>query len=193
LNEPSKICSLAGLSDDELLGRARGGDREAFGELIGRYQEMVFAMLVKKVRDRELAMDLAQESFVRAYKGLDGFKAESKFSSWLVRIALNRATSHFSSKQYKDSSRKIKDSEKFFESLETPDSGSQELEFKSKILWQGVEKLDSIYSQVLFLRAVENKSYREISEILEIPLGTVKSRMNTGINTLRKSLRGKVR
>jgi RNA polymerase sigma-70 factor (ECF subfamily) len=181
------------MSDDELVNRAREGNQEAFGELIARNQEVVFAMLIRKVRDKDLALDLAQESFVRAYKGLDRFKGEAKFSSWLVRIALNRATSHFSSKQYKDSSRKIKDSERFFESLETPDSGSQELEFKSKLLWQGVEKLDSIYSQVLFLRAVENKSYREISEILEIPIGTVKSRMNTGINALRKSLGGKVR
>lgn len=192
MNKPSKICDLTGMSDDELVSRAREGNQEAFGELIARNQEMVFAMLVRKVRDRDLALDLAQESFVRAYKGLDRFKGEAKFSSWLVRIALNRATSHFSSKQHKDSSRQIKDSERFFESLETPDSGSQELEFKSKILWQGVEKLDSIYSQVLFLRVVENKTYREISEILEIPIGTVKSRMNTGINALRKSLGGKV-
>jgi len=179
------------LSDDELVVRAKSGDSEAFSLLIQRHQGMVFSIIMRQVRDREVAKDLAQESFIRAYKYLDSFRGDSKFSTWLTRIALNRTSSWYSSEQYIVSTRKIASSKNFFENLAMPDSDSLEQEIKLKLLTAALGKLSPDYREVIHLRTVEQKSYKEIAEILEIPLGTVKSRMNMGVIKLRRSLGGK--
>jgi RNA polymerase sigma-70 factor (ECF subfamily) len=170
----------------ELISRIARGDTDAFTEIVLLHQDLVYAMIMRQVGDKTVASELAQETFIRAYKGLHQFKQKSKFSSWLTRIALNVCHTHFSSRNYKNNLLTIPISSV----AEMPASGSNmDQEVIHQRLRIAVSQLKKKYRDVITLHTFEGRSYSEISEILKIPTGTVASRINYAVNVLRQDLK----
>ncbi|MDI6808831.1 MAG: RNA polymerase sigma factor [Candidatus Eisenbacteria bacterium] len=168
-------------SDSELLSRSKKGDKEAFGELVLRYERVIYFLCLKAVGDHDEASDLAQSVFVRAYMALSGFKEESSFKTWLYQIAINLTKNY-----WRDRARKRK-SELAPESLvEEPAtlerlSGEDTLSF----VWSEAMKLPEKQRAALILRADKGLSYKEIAKILNTREGAVKVNYHHAVRKLR--------
>jgi RNA polymerase sigma-70 factor (ECF subfamily) len=157
----------------ELIALAQGGDRRAFGELVLRHQKGVVNVAYRMCGDTQLAEDMAQEAFIRAWQKLPGYKLRSPFRNWLYRIVTN-ATLDVLRRE-----REIVDIEAF--PLAGPGKGleaSIEAKDRAVSVRQAVLALPPSSRGVLVLREYEGLSYKEISETLDIPIGTVMSRLN---------------
>lgn len=174
----------------QLISLAKSGDKDAFCLLAKEHQERVFHTLRKMLKSSELAEDLTQEVFLKAFKGISSFKEEAKFSTWLTRIALNEASNYFKSKTYREKKETVDNSVNFFETLSAPKPEEADYQLRLQQVKVKLGDLKPKYRDVIVLYSIKGQSYKEISEILEIPLGTVKSRMNMALNILRKELGG---
>jgi RNA polymerase sigma-70 factor (ECF subfamily) len=172
-------------TDQEVVRRARGGEEAAHRELLRRYQGPVFSLIYRMVRDRALAEDLAQETFVKALNALDSYRPEFKFSSWLFKIANNVAIDHLRRRQLETLSldgspdaltpREVDESRPIVpDRAETP---LQEVEARElgAAIEQAIGKLRPEYRACIILRHIEDRPYEDIAEILNLPLGTVKT------------------
>lgn len=178
----SKEASKA--ADIEMILAIRKGDAVAYQGLVEKYQNRVYNLIYGMVRNREDARDLTQDSFVKAYQKLDSFRLEASFYTWLYRIAMNvsidfirkakrRGTTEF------DEGVAVKESDGGISESHHQDSPSKELERKqlySKIM-TALQKLPEDQRQAVLLRELEGFSYKEISDIMGIPEGTVMSRL----------------
>ena len=182
--------------DRAALERAKSGDREAFGNLVGKYQDSIVNLILRLVGNYDIAVELAQESFLKAYRGLSKFRLKSSFFTWLYRIATNVALSHRRSEKVRSQAREFTMEEEQLERLEekgNPGSNpAQTLEEKERqvIIQQALITLEASLRQAVVLRDAEGLSYEEISQVLELPLGTVKSRIHRGRVQLREKLMG---
>lgn len=167
----------------ELITQAQRGDRRAFGELIRRHREGVVNVVYRMCGDAHLAEDAAQEAFIRAWRHLPKFRPRSPFRNWLYRIATNVAL---------DVLRRERPTIGLDElSLASSAKGPQERveqEERGEQVRRAVLALAPGSRTVLVLREYEGLSYREIAETLEIPIGTVMSRLNYARKCLRESL-----
>ena len=173
------------LADDEAVARVKAGDREAFASLLRRYQDKVYSIVSNYVGAGEDALDLTQEAFVKAYSQLPRFKGQSSFYTWLYRIAVNAA---LDSLRHTPQSRFVD-----FENLSMPDpQAGPETELLQKERSQAVQKAIAMLPEssrsVLVLREYGGLSYQEISASLDIPLGTVMSRLNYARQRLKENL-----
>ena len=184
------------MTDAELVERALAGDagsQDAYADLLARYERPVFTLILRMVRDRTLAEDLAQDAFVKAFGRLGTYDSASKFSSWLFKVAHNTAIDHLRRRdldtvsldapmgdEHDAAPRTIED-----ETGETP-SGAAERADLSRALTRAVERLRPEYRQVVLLRYQAGLEYAEIVEATGFPLGTVK----TYIHRARKELAG---
>ena len=188
----------AGLSDQEVVLRARAGQEAAYRELIRRYERPVFALLFRMVRDRELAEDLAQETFVKALNAIDSYRPEFKFSSWIFKIANNAAIDHLRRRELDTLSL---DGSPHAETPEAMQATALQIgarqespldTVEAKELGGAIEEaigaLRPEYRSCILLRHVEGRAYEEIAEILNLPLGTVKTYIHRARNELRHSL-----
>jgi RNA polymerase sigma-70 factor (ECF subfamily) len=167
------------------VAHARAGSEAACRELIRRYERPVFSLLYRMVRDRELAEDLAQETFVKVLNALDSYRPEFKFSSWIFKIANNAAIDHLRRRQPEtlslDGAPDATTGDRLeATSLKLPDRGEsplQELEARElgSLIEQAIGRLRPEYRACIVLRHLEDRSYEEIAEILDLPLGTVKT------------------
>lgn len=179
----------------ELLERARKGDSQAFGVLVERYQRRVANVALAVVHNQEDALELAQETFVRAYENLDKFESRSSFSTWLYRIAANLAID-FWRREGRHVVLRGEDAENEMRRLPTEHGDSYRAARRSELsdrLSKALEELTPEHRAVILLREVEGLSYDEISEVLQIPRGTVMSRLHyarTRLRTLLKDLAG---
>jgi len=180
--------------DDErdLVRRAKLGDREAFGVLVQRYQQRVVGVARALVHNPDDAMELGQETFIRAFQNLRSFEGRSSFSTWLYRIASNLAIdwrrregryviAH--GEEAENELRKIPSSQG--DSFRT--MVREELSAKVRA---ALKELTAEHRQVILLREMEGLSYEEISEILSCPKGTVMSRLHYARDHLRSLLKG---
>ena len=194
----SSSTEWAGLSDQEVVLRARSGREAAYRELIRRYERPVFALLFRMVRDRELAEDLAQETFVKALNAIDSYRPEFKFSSWIFKIANNAAIDHLRRRELDTLSL---DGSPHAETPEAMQATALQIgarqespldTVEAKELGSAIEaaigSLRPEYRSCILLRHVEGRAYEEIAEILNIPLGTVKTYIHRARNELRVSL-----
>lgn len=171
----------------DLIQRWQGGDLEAFEMLFIRYKDMVFRTSLLMVGDEHHAEDMLQETFVKVYKSKDKFKGdENGFKQWLYRVTVNICIDHHRGKSSSVSSLEQM-SEEGFEPAEADSQASFGLEEKDAI-WQAMKFLDDKHRSVVLLKYFHELSYGEIARILDISVGTVKSRLNTAIKTLRKVL-----
>jgi RNA polymerase sigma-70 factor, ECF subfamily len=179
----------------ELIERARKGDSQAFGVLVERYQRRVANVALAVVHNQEDAIELAQETFVRAYENLDKFESRSSFSTWLYRIAANLAID-FWRREGRHVVLRGEDAENELRRLPTDRGDSFKAASRSELserLSKALEELTPEHRAVILLREVEGLSYDEISEVLQCPRGTVMSRLHyarTRLRTLLKDLAG---
>ncbi len=192
----SEAAARAG-SIPALVKQAQEGDDDAFGMLVGEYQDKIYNYLSRMLHDPTEAEDVAQEVFIRAYENLAGFRAASSFQTWLYRIASNLAIDAARARNRRSSGtfsldRPIEtDDGELGRELRAPGRGpageveSAELQ---QIVAAGIGQLSPKLRSVITLYDVEGLSYKEIAEILGCPVGTVKSRLFNARNQLREIL-----
>jgi RNA polymerase sigma-70 factor (ECF subfamily) len=185
-------------SDKELVRLSQKGDERAAHELVSRFERPVFSQVQRMVRDRELAEDLAQEAFVRAFDRIDQYDPSYKFSSWLFKIAHNLTIDHLRKKELDTVSihgapdaTTPDEQEATAVTLESRQERPDE-RFEAEALGQEIEaaigELRPDYREAVLLRHVQGHSYREIAEIMDVPLGTVKTYIHRARNELQDKL-----
>jgi RNA polymerase sigma-70 factor, ECF subfamily len=191
-------AELAQKTDQEIVVLARAGEEAAYRELIRRYERPLFSLLFRMVRDRELAEDLAQETFVKALNAIESYRPEFKFSSWIFKIANNAAIDHLRRRELDTLSLEGSPQAETPEAIEATAlqiGGRQEsplAEVEARELGSQIEaaiaQLRPEYRSCILLRHVEGRAYEEIAEILNLPLGTVKTYIHRARNELRQAL-----
>ncbi len=181
------------LSDERLVELSLDGDEEAFGVLVRRYQRRLTAFLGQLVGDLELARELSQEAFVRAWGALDRFDPRYRFSTWLFRIAHNLGIDQLRRRRLQTVSLYRTDSEGGEVEVVVPDLdkdplGHLENRALAAELRQVIEELRPEYRELVLLRHFAGLSYQEIADIKEMPLGTVKNKLFRAHSVLRKAL-----
>lgn len=185
-------------TDHELVTFARSGSEKAYRELLDRYQRPVFSLVYRMVRDRELSEDLAQETFVKVFNHLDSYNPKYKFSSWIFKIASNLAIDHLRRKELDtvslDGSRHARTADEAESSritVASTDENPEEL-LEARELGEEIEaaigELRVEYRTAILLRHVEGRPYEEIAEIMDVPLGTVKTYIHRARGELREML-----
>ncbi len=175
----------------ELIARATKGDAEAFGVLVERYQRRVANVALSVVHNQDDAIELAQETFVRAYENLSKFESRSSFSTWLYRIAANLAID-FWRREGRHVVLRGEDAENEIRKLPSDTGDSFKTASRKELsarLTAALEELTPEHRTVILLREVEGLSYDEISEALNCPRGTVMSRLHYARNRLRVLLK----
>ena len=191
-------ADLAGRSDQDIVALARAGEEAAYRELIRRYERPLFSLLYRMVRDRELAEDLAQETFVKALNAIESYRPEYKFSSWIFKIANNAAIDHLRRRELDTLSLEGSPHAETPEAVEATalqigdrqESPLDEVEARELggQIEQAIAGLRPEYRSCILLRHVEGRAYEEIAEILNLPLGTVKTYIHRARNELRQAL-----
>ena len=198
IGEKDRPSHLTGASDQQVVAWARDGHEAAFRELVRRYERPVFSLIYRIVRDRALAEDLAQETFVKVLNGIKSYRPEFKFSSWIFKIANNAAIDHLRRRSLDTLSLDGAPSaatpeEMDATALQIGAPGESPLdEVAARELGTHIERaiarLRPEYRACIMLRHVEGFSYEEIAAALELPLGTVKTYIHRARNELREYL-----
>lgn len=174
----------------ELIARCQQGDHEALKEIFQKYHQKVYRIAYGVVRQREDALDIVQEVFIKLYRSIKNFKGKSNFYTYLYRMTLNHAI---------DYSRKMKKSpflrpnwekepEPIEEETQRPDYQASKKQFEERVK-RAMERLSEDQRGILILREIEGLSYQEIVEIMKCSLGTVMSRIHYGRKKLRELLK----
>ncbi len=169
--------------DQELVQRVQAGDKNAFDVLIIKYQQRIINVITGFVHDPVEAQDVAQEAFVKAYRAIPNFRGDSAFYTWLYRIAINTSKNHLAARARRPPTSDVDaaDATNVYDApelkeFETPESNlvSDELE---QAIHQAIDELQEDTATAIKLREFEGMSYEEISEAMECPIGTVRSRI----------------
>ncbi len=188
----------ASIDDKQLAAQAAQGREGAYRELLGRYERPVFSLVYRMVRDRTLAEDLAQEAFIRAFNAIHSYNPRYKFSSWIFKIANNHTIDHLRRKRLDTVSihgsphastqeEAVQTSIVVESSDENPEEFVEHRELGS-LIEQAIGELRPEYRSVVLLRHVEGYSYDEIADILDLPLGTVKTYLHRARSELKEAL-----
>ena len=182
-----------GESDDHLIDAALAGESLAFGELVERYQDRLRNTLLRFTGSTEEAEDVAQEAFVQAYLKLSSFQRSSRFYTWLYRIAFNLAVSKGRKRRPRVSLNAVQEAggPEPTSEVATPDDPLLETE-RAELLHSAIGDLAEDHRQVLVLREFEGLDYQQIAEILETPIGTVRSRLFRARSQLKERLQEKL-
>ncbi len=165
--------------EQDLIREALSGNSQSYGQLVERFQARLFNSMLQVVGTPDEAEDVVQDSFVQAYVKLDTFQGNSKFFTWLYRIAFNNALSRQRRKRHDlsiEQSREITGSDPQ-DRVESPDEPLLREERVSQV-HQALHMLTAEHRSILVLREMEDRSYEDIAEILEINIGTVRSRLS---------------
>ena len=173
---------------EELVRTAARGGEDAFGELVRLYENKVYALALRMCGSPEDARDVAQEAFLSAWRGLPSFRGEAEFATWLYRLPSNAAIDHLRRTRRQRGEASLENEAAF-----TPDSGPSPQESAERgelrgAVAAGLELLTEDHRQILVLRELQELSYEEIAQVLELDLGTVKSRIARARKALRKIL-----
>jgi len=191
-------ADLRTASDQDVVAAAAAGRDAAYRELVRRYERPVFSLIYRMVRNRELAEDLSQETFIKVLNALATYRPEFKFSSWVFKIANNAAIDHLRRREldtlslegspHADTAEKIEATAlQIGEKAESALDAVVNKELGGEIE-QAIAKLRPEYRTCILLRHVEGRPYEEIAEILNLPLGTVKTYIHRARNELRIAL-----
>jgi RNA polymerase sigma-70 factor (ECF subfamily) len=186
------------VDDKALVARALKGDESAFAELLERFRRPVFSLIYRMIGDREQAEDLAQEAFVKALNNLDSYNPNYRFSSWLFKIANNHAIDHLRRARlptvsihgspHAVNTEREEETRIVLEAHdESPEQEIMALELGSEIE-QAIARLRPEYRTAVILRHVESRAYEEIAEIMDVPIGTVKTFLHRARAELRTAL-----
>ena len=180
-------------TDEDLIERFQNGDEQAYIELVNRYRDRLMNFVYRFVNDYDQSEDIAQETLIKLYTHKHYYKKIAKFSTWIYTIAANLAKSELRKKK----SRKVTNlsqmstQEKEYElPADQPDIDQAiESEFIEKRIQAAIQKLPLHFKTVTILRDIQELSYEEISKVVDVPLGTVKSRINRARLQLQKELK----
>ena len=171
------------LTDLELVQRVQAGDKRSFDVLVLKYQHKVINLVMRYMHDPDTAQDVAQEAFIKAYKGLKNFRGESAFYTWLYRIAINTAKNHLVSQGRRAPTNDIDadeaeqfEGESALKEYGTPENEMLRDEIQS-IVSNAIDALPDDLRTAIVLRELEGMSYEEIAEAMDCPIGTVRSRI----------------
>jgi len=182
--------------DRLLVDRFKSGDEAAFNEMVSRYWDRIYGMVHQLLRNQQDAEEVTQDAFIRAHRGLVNFRGDSAFSTWLYQIATNLARNRYwywwrrkrdktvSFDQPVSDDNNTPLSEVFATEMETPGDITVTQELVDHIA-VGMEKISAKHREILILRNIKNMAYEEISEVLGISVGTVKSRIARARESLR--------
>lgn len=180
------------LTDEQLVERAVNENSEAFGEIVKRWERKIFALCFGMLGREDEAKDAAQETFISAYRSLKNFRGDAKVSSWLHRIAFNQCLTV--KRRAKTRSESFLDDEPnaeekvFVAPLKLSPSRVTEQNERLRIIRQAVISLPVELRQVVVMKEFEEMTFQEISDALDLPLSTVKSRLYTALKQLRMKL-----
>lgn len=181
--------------DEELVRRVQRGDKKAFDILVRKYQYKIAQLINRYIKDSSEALDVAQESFIKAYRALPGFRGESAFYTWLYRIAINTAKNHLAMRSRRPSDNEIEfeEAEQFESAVhlrdqETPEglALSEEL---AEAIQMALNELPEELRTAITLREFDGLSYEEIAEVMNCPVGTVRSRIFRARESIDKKLK----
>ena len=182
-------------NDQALVERVQQGDKRAFDALVMKYQSRVVKVITRYLRDPVEALDLAQEAFIKAYRALPNFRGESAFYTWLYRIAINTAKNHVVAQGRRPPMDDVEASEaEFYEGpsalkdTSTPERMVLRDEIE-RVVFEAIEALPEDLRTAITLRELEDMSYEEIAEVMNCPIGTVRSRIFRAREAIDKKLK----
>ncbi len=194
--ELSVSVNLKECSDEVLIARFQAGELASFEEIVGRYQGQLINFVGRLLSDRITAEDIVQETFLRVYRNKHRYKEIAKFSTWIYTIAGNLGRTELRRRKIRNIFSISQRGETEID-YEIPDHGiNVEKQVEGKIRQESILKeignLPVYFREVIILRDVQDLSYEEISQILKVPLGTVKSRVNRGRTQIQKRLKNRL-
>ena len=186
-------------TDKELVKRVQKGDKGAFDVLVLKYEHKIVNLVMRYVRDPELALDISQEAFIKAYRALPRFRGDSAFYTWLYRIAVNTAKNYLAAQRRRpmDIELDMQDPDQYglhakLKETDTPEglTISQELQ---EVLERAIEALPDDLRTAIILRELDGMSYEEIAQTMDCPVGTVRSRIFRARDAIGKKVGNLVR
>lgn len=169
--------------DQALVKRVQKGDKRAFDLLVQKYQHRIIKLISRMVRNSDDVQDIAQEAFIKAYRALPNFRGDSAFYTWLYRIAINTAKNYLvaSGRRISSSAADVQEAEQYasgdwLREYATPERELLAVEIKDVIL-KTIAGLPDDLKEAITLREMENLSYEEIADVMDCPIGTVRSRI----------------
>ncbi len=179
-------------TDEELVARSRGGDLDSFNQLVLRWERPIYALAYRVIGREEDARDVAQETFLRAFRALSGFKGEAKFSSWIYRITLNLCRDWIR-RQRRTPVMQAPEGVDIIELAgeATPSASIEDLialKELGRAVGQAMAALPEEQRNAIILKEYHGLTFQEIADLLECPLSTVKTRLYQGLTVLRKQL-----
>lgn len=178
------------MTEQELVRAAAGGDTEAFARLVRTYENKIYSLAFRMCGSADDASDIAQEAFLAAWRGLPSFRGDSGFATWLYRLTSNAAIDYLRRQKKQRGDMSLDDEELGLDAVDTgpgPQDAAERTEVRS-VVAAGLQELSEGHRQVLVLREIQGLSYEEITDVLEVDLGTVKSRISRARSALRKIL-----
>jgi RNA polymerase sigma-70 factor (ECF subfamily) len=180
-------------TDEELVARATAGDVDSFNQLVSRWERTIYALAYRTLGREEDARDIVQEAFLRAYRGLRGFKGEAKFSSWLYRITLNLCRDWIRRERRAPVVQPPEgvDAVELADSQAAPSESVEELVARremSRAVSRAMAELPEEQRTAILLKEYHGLTFQEIADQLNCPLSTVKTRLYQGLSVLRRRL-----
>jgi RNA polymerase sigma-70 factor (ECF subfamily) len=194
------LALVGSVSDAELVRRFKGGDRAAYSAIVERYQHRVYTLCARWMGNDRIAEEVAQDVFLALYRSLADFRGDAQLSTWIFRVAINHCKNR---KQYRR--RRAEDQHEPLEGLGDDDGPKRQLaadgpppdaglhrDEAELLVREGLAALDDEQRAIIVMRDVDDRSYEEIAEILDLPRGTVKSRLHRARAELAKLLSRKI-
>ncbi|MCB9744016.1 MAG: sigma-70 family RNA polymerase sigma factor [Alphaproteobacteria bacterium] len=194
---------VLGPTDEELVRRFKDGDRHAFNEIVRRYQSRVFSLCLRWMGDRQIAEEVAQDVFIATFKALGRFRGDAKLSTWIFRVTVNHCKNRrlYRKRRHTERHEALEGNQR-----DDPDAPNRQLADEDApspevlrnqseadhILQDALEALDADQREIIVLRDIEDLSYEEIADLLELPRGTVKSRLHRARKELARKLKGRI-
>lgn len=185
------MSSLDEESDEKLAEHASGGSTAAFRVLVQRYQGYLFSLIARQLQDRASAEELSQEIFIKVYRALPSFKGDASFKTWMTRIAINHINSYFQSRQFLKGKRTIQIEGSSYAPGSTTEDDPVHRRQVLAVFMECYEDLDERMRQALSLCVFQGEGYENAAHVLEIPVGTIRSRINRARILLRNCLLNK--
>lgn len=170
-------------TDKELVKRVQKGEKGAFDLLVLKYEHKIVNLVMRYVRDPDIALDISQEAFIKAYRALPRFRGDSAFYTWLYRIAVNTAKNHLAAQRRRpaDIELDLQDPDQYglhakLKETDTPEAVTLSDELQ-EILERAIQALPDDLRTAIVLRELDGMSYEEIAQTMDCPVGTVRSRI----------------
>jgi len=193
-NSPRKNASASSLEDDALVSEALAGREDSYSKLVDKYQKSLYFHIRKMIKEVELVDDLVQEVFMKAFHNLNSYSNEYAFSTWIYRIATNHTIDYLRKKKLQtlsiDQPYKTKDGDMEMQLPDESFSTDKPVMKKERkaVVQEAIDDLPEKYRLVIEMRHMEEKTYQEIADILDLPLGTVKAHIFRARELLYKAL-----